>query len=31
MIDERLNYIINNLKNTAKQISKRLSFSPLGE
>ena len=31
MIDERLNYIINNLKNTAKQISTRLSFSPLGE
>jgi DNA-binding IclR family transcriptional regulator len=31
MIDERLHYIINNLKNTAKQISTRLSFNPLSE
>jgi len=29
MIDERLHYIIDNLKNTAEQISTRLSFSPL--
>lgn len=31
MIDERLHYIINNLKITAKQISTRLSFSSFSE
>jgi DNA-binding IclR family transcriptional regulator len=31
MMDERLNNIIRNLKQTAEQISTRLSFSPLDE
>jgi len=31
MVNEKLDYIIKNLKNTAQQISARLSFSPLGE